>query len=265
MNQASKQRAELITNTEEKARSVMQQAKVNRQLADDTVKTIHDLEAKATTTLNAYETLMSEVQSAVEWGGELVKITEAFGEEFIRISEIAKTISSIADQTNLLALNAAIEAARAGDSGRGFAVVADEVKSLAKNAGEKANEINKLLAILENHEADVRKKSSDFVESLTESLNRKEGDRLIHDQIIFDLPQSVARIHEHNVELIKNTDTQIDEAMRVLDNMSVIKDGAEASIQGSAKNIKVGKSIEQNAADVQCALKIMQENFVPSD
>ncbi len=93
--------------------------------------------------LTGLHVLVGEVQSSAQ-------AIERLAEETATIGKVLTVIRGIAEQTNLLALNAAIEAARAGEMGRGFAVVAEEVRSLALRTSGATEEIQQLIARLQN-------------------------------------------------------------------------------------------------------------------
>lgn len=80
---------------------------------------------------------------ALEQQMELLKTSSA------SIGEVVELIKNIADRTRLLSLNAAIEAARAGEQGRGFAVVADEVRKLADQTMTATQNVEELLATIQ--------------------------------------------------------------------------------------------------------------------
>ncbi|MGW7772722.1 methyl-accepting chemotaxis protein [Pseudomonas machongensis] len=93
--------------------------------------------------INQIERLAAEVNRSTE-------AMNLLQQESQKIGSVMDVIKSVAEQTNLLALNAAIEAARAGEAGRGFAVVADEVRGLAQRTQKSTEEIEELIASLQN-------------------------------------------------------------------------------------------------------------------
>jgi methyl-accepting chemotaxis protein len=95
------------------------------------------------TAQNSMERLSNQVENTLD----TVKNLEGHTNE---VGTVVNVIRGIAEQTNLLALNAAIEAARAGEQGRGFAVVADEVRSLAQKTQQSTEEIEIIIASVQN-------------------------------------------------------------------------------------------------------------------
>ena len=110
------------------ARSASAEADSGQQVVNNVTNSIHSLAGEVERAATAIQKLEADTES---------------------IGAILEVIRGIADQTNLLALNAAIEAARAGEQGRGFAVVADEVRTLAQRTQEATQEINDMIARLQ--------------------------------------------------------------------------------------------------------------------
>ncbi|WP_235287510.1 methyl-accepting chemotaxis protein [Paenibacillus tarimensis] len=95
--------------------------------------------------LEASSRMASALQS-VEETTLTIRSLHSRSEEIGRITGL---ITQISNQTNLLALNASIEAARAGEHGRGFAVVAAEIRKLAEQSKASAEQINSMLAAVQ--------------------------------------------------------------------------------------------------------------------
>ena len=99
--------------------------------------------------ISTMEVLSSQTKDTIEVTSKVKEDVKALEVRSSEIKKFVAIIADIAEQTNLLSLNASIEAARAGEAGRGFSVVAEEIRKLADGSRQAADEINKVVELIE--------------------------------------------------------------------------------------------------------------------
>ncbi|MFU2327937.1 methyl-accepting chemotaxis protein [Pseudomonas sp. NFX98] len=162
------------------------------------------------------------------------------------IGKVLDVIRAIAEQTNLLALNAAIEAARAGEAGRGFAVVADEVRALAHRTAQSTQEIEKMVAGIQNGtgEAVASMQQSNQRTQNTLELARAAGVAL--EQIT----QSIHLINERNLVIASASEEQAQVSREVDRNLVNIRDLATQSAAGANQTSTATHELSRLAVDL---------------
>lgn len=192
----------------------------------------------------------------------VVSLSEAFKhltERSNEIGNITEVITSIAEQTNLLALNAAIEAARAGEQGKGFAVVAVEVRKLAEQSAQSAEQITRLITIIQND----TKQTMNSVISATGEV--KEGLVVVHEaggafqKIENSITEVVTQINDVT-NLVKNLTAGTSEIETAISGVKEVAETAAGSTQTvSAATQEQLASMEEIAAASQILAQNAEE------
>ncbi len=254
VNSASKARAEMATEVRTCAAQVQEEAMQIDEMASVSAGHAAALSASFGALQAHVTNLIRIINQANDWSISLVERTQKFNAEFKKINEMASTISDISANTNLLALNAAIEAARAGEAGRGFAVVADEVKKLALSSGENAANINQQLKKIFMLEENIRSDSASFSGQISDTITETSASEAGLEGLSCSLESLILEFEQHIAEIRGKTEKQILVVRDIVERLSVIEEGALASVNGSQKNIGVGEEISKETSSVRSVL-----------
>jgi methyl-accepting chemotaxis protein len=232
MSAAVEEVAQNATSTSEAARESTESAKFGNLRVGDTLKAINTLTAQVEVTSEQIQGLAGQAQD---------------------ISKVLNVIRAIAQQTNLLALNAAIEAARAGEQGRGFAVVADEVRALAHRTQTSTQEIEEMIAA-------IQQQSVSAVTAMQLSATLAHETKQAADEAgrsLESITHSVRQIDDRNSQIATASEEQASVAREVDRNLTSIRDLAIQSDQGTRQTLNASNELSRLAA----GLNLMVQRF----
>ncbi|MGE5173320.1 MAG: phosphate/phosphite/phosphonate ABC transporter substrate-binding protein [Betaproteobacteria bacterium] len=172
---------EIEATVREVERAAKESTKLSQQVSTEAkdigVRTIHE-------TMTAINTIKDAVE---RYSGMVTRL----GQRSEEIGNILGMIVEVTERTNLLALNASILAAQAGEHGKGFAVVAEEIKALADRTAGSAQDIAKLVAVVQKETKEAVAAMSDSLTAVNEGVRRsREADAAL-DKILGSSTRSV--------------------------------------------------------------------------
>lgn len=242
----SQQQAE----TDQLATAIEEMSLTAREMASNAADASHSVQETQQCSSEGKSVVVDSVKAIESLAEDVDKassVIQALSEDSAKIGTVLEVIRGIAEQTNLLALNAAIEAARAGEQGRGFAVVADEVRTLASRTQSSTEEIQDIIARLQNG-------ARDAVDAMEHSCGQAvQGVTRVHQsgEALDRISQAINTINMMNLQIASATEEQSAVANDISRNIHAIRQSVDATSQGADDVNTAAGHLDQVAADLQ--------------
>jgi methyl-accepting chemotaxis protein len=230
---------EMTAAVEEVARNAVSTSEASNQ----STQAAHEGRTRVVETVDAIQTMTHDVQATAS-------MIEGLAIQGRDIGKVLDVIRAIAEQTNLLALNAAIEAARAGEAGRGFAVVADEVRALAHRTAQSTQEIEKMVAGIQNGTGQAVQSMQQSNQRTQSTLELARAAGVALEQIT----QSIHQINERNLVIASASEEQAQVSREVDRNLMNIRDLATQSASGAQQTSEATHELSRLAVGLNAAV-----------
>ncbi|WP_286976724.1 methyl-accepting chemotaxis protein [Pseudomonas sp.] len=236
--------------TEQTATAMHQMAATVQEVAqnaDQASLAAREADSEAQQGNSVVQEAVSQIHSLAGEVEQSAQAIEALNLESERIGSVLEVIRSVAEQTNLLALNAAIEAARAGEQGRGFAVVADEVRALAQRARTSTEEIETLIAGLQ----DMAKGAAEQMGSSLKLTRRTVDLALDAGNALGRITLSVSTIEQMNQQIAAAAEEQSSVAENISESVTRVRDIGEQSATASEQTAASSAELARLGLELQ--------------
>ncbi|SKB12109.1 Methyl-accepting chemotaxis sensory transducer [Planktothrix sp. PCC 11201] len=177
---------------------------------------------------NAVSKTMSGMVTLDKKVGEIARQITTLNEQAQQINSISNLVSDIANQTNMLALNASIEAVRAGEHGLGFNVIALEIRKLADETHKSAQEINQLIAKIEQGVQGTVVAAVDGKHTVENNLKIAEDTTAIFSKVTAAIDQ----VSISSQQIYFTSKQQVLAIEEVITAMNSINNGAQETVMG---------------------------------
>ncbi|AEF53442.1 methyl-accepting chemotaxis protein [Marinomonas posidonica] len=221
--------------TTEVASSMSEMASTVEQVAKSSEFILHQIQSadqRAGQNRTQMDANIAKIEALLAQIEESTSVVNQLDEYSKNIDSILDVIQDIAEQTNLLALNAAIEAARAGEQGRGFAVVADEVRTLATRTHSSTEEIQRVIAQLQQGV----KKAVGSMEESRQSATSSVGEARSVGESLSELQNNMVEIRDLSTQIATAAEQQSAVAHEISDNVIEISSMSEEAASGADKS-----------------------------
>ena len=190
--------------------------------------------------LSNLQAINNEVSTSMQ---ATIDVASKLSEAVKEIGVTLNLISDISTSTNLLALNASIEAARAGEAGKGFAVVAQEVGNLANSTKQSLEEVETVIARVQNNVNEITlhvEENSQKLEEQNEYFNS-----------VFKSIQDMTEFLNASAESVRTMgEAHNKQADVIRDTVSINKDIAENIHTENEQFVSINAMVESNVKDI---------------